>query len=45
MKGKWKHLERNKSGSVSLTPEDTDDIYALYNIISPGDEVESITIR
>ncbi len=45
MKGKWRHLDRNKGGYVRLTPEDTDDIYALYNIIAPGDEVESMTIR
>ena len=45
MKGRWRHLERNKGGTVNLTPEDTDDIWDLYNLISPGDEVESVTVR
>ncbi len=30
---------------VNVTPEDTDDIWALYNIISEGDEVEMMTLR
>lgn len=45
MKGKWRHLQRNASGRVSLTPEDNDDIWTLYNIISVGDEVECMTMR
>lgn len=45
MKGRWRHLGMNHAGSVSLTPEDTDDIWALYNVISVGDEVEAFTLR
>lgn len=45
MKGYWGHLEKNRPGTIKLTPEDTDDIWNLYNIISVGDEVESVTIR
>ena len=45
MKGYWGHLEKNRPGTIKLTPEDTDDIWNLYNIISIGDEIESSTIR
>lgn len=45
MKGYWGHLTKNRPGTIKLTPEDTDDIWNLYNIISIGDEVESTTIR
>ena len=45
MKGYWGHLVKNHSGTIKLTPEDTDDIWNLYNIISVGDEIESVTIR
>ena len=45
MKGYWGHLEKNRPGTIKLTPEDTDDIWNLYNIISVGDEIESATIR
>lgn len=45
MKGRWRHLERNKPGTVNLTPEDTEDIWSLYNIVAIGDEVETVTLR
>jgi protein pelota len=45
MKGRWRHLRRNGAGTVSVTAEDTDDIWALFNIIAPGDEVECATLR
>ena len=45
MKGYWGNLAKNRPGTIKLTPEDTDDIWNLYNIISIGDEVESVTIR
>jgi protein pelota len=32
-------------GTVNITPEDTDDIWAIYNLICPGDEVECVTMR
>lgn len=46
MKIHWRHLEGPKrSGIIAVTPEDAEDIWTLYNIISAGDEVESQTIR
>lgn len=45
MKGYWGHLHKDRPGTIKLTPEDTDDIWNLYNIISTGDEVECATIR
>jgi len=45
MKGRWRHLRVNQGNSVTLTPEDTDDIWALYNVIGAGDEVEAFTFR
>lgn len=42
----WRRfLHPNREGWIRVTPEDADDIWALYNIISPGDEIESMTMR
>jgi protein pelota len=42
----WRrHLHEGREGWIRVTPEDSDDIWALYNIISAGDEVESVTMR
>ena len=41
----WKDLPRDKPGTVRLTPEDREDIYALYTLIAPGDLVETTTFR
>lgn len=41
----WKNLPWNKPGTVRLTPEDRDDIYALYTLLSPSDTVECTTVR
>jgi protein pelota len=39
------HLMRGREGTVGMTPEDCDDIWLLYNLIQPGDEVETVTFR
>jgi protein pelota len=44
--GDWRrHLRRDREGWIRVTPEDSDDIWALYNIIAPGDEIEAMTMR
>jgi protein pelota len=39
------NLNRDKEGALTLIPEDSDDIWLLYNLIGPGDEVECMTFR
>lgn len=42
----WKSdVVSGADGTVNVTPEDADDIWALYNLIGPGDIVESATLR
>lgn len=42
----WRYdVGPSAEGTVNVTPEDSDDIWALYNLISPGDVVESATLR
>lgn len=42
----WKRfLREGCEGWIRLTPEDADDIWTLYNVIGPGDEVEAMTMR
>ena len=41
----WKYDVRGGEGTVNVTPEDADDIWALYNLIGVGDEVECVTMR
>ena len=40
-----KNLERNQNGSIKLIAEDSEDIWTVYNLIHPGDQVESVTYR
>ncbi len=40
-----KNLERNQNGSIKLIAEDSEDIWTVYNLIHPGDQVESDTYR
>lgn len=38
-------LEKDKSGSLSLIPQDKEDLWQLYNLIQKGDVVELSTVR
>uniref|UniRef100_A0A0L0P1Y3 Protein DOM34 homolog n=1 Tax=Candidozyma auris TaxID=498019 RepID=A0A0L0P1Y3_CANAR len=38
-------LEKDKSGSLSLVPQDKEDLWQLYNLIQKGDKVELLTVR
>lgn len=40
-----KFIHNRQPGWIYLTPEDSDDIWTLYNLIGPGDEVEAATMR
>lgn len=46
-KKNWRRDVEDGGGEMmlNLTPEDTDDIWTLYNLISVGDEVECVTMR
>lgn len=41
----WKYDVIHGEGTVNITPEDSDDIWALYNLISLDDHVECMTLR
>lgn len=38
-------LEKDKSGTISLIPQDKEDLWQLYNLIQKGDEIELSTYR
>ncbi|KAL1405435.1 Translation factor pelota [Vanrija albida] len=40
-----KHIEKDGSGLVVLLPEDEEDMWHVYNLISEGDEVQAKTDR
>lgn len=40
-----KHIESDRSGYFKVIPEDDNDIWQLYNLILPGDQIESSTHR
>ena len=40
-----KHIERDKSGYVTLFPEDFEDMWHTYNLISKGDQLKASTVR
>ncbi|KAL1225763.1 Protein PELOTA 1 [Cardamine amara subsp. amara] len=40
-----KNYFRNGPGSVKMVPEDTDDLWYIYNLITPGDSVMAMTCR
>lgn len=40
-----KQLERDLSGTLTLLPQDPEDIWHVYNIIQVGDEIEALTTR
>ncbi|WRT66178.1 mRNA surveillance protein pelota [Kwoniella shivajii] len=40
-----KHIEKDGSGYVTLRPEDDEDMWHVYNLISEGDHVRSLAVR
>ncbi|KZT74317.1 hypothetical protein DAEQUDRAFT_761185 [Daedalea quercina L-15889] len=40
-----KHIDKDRSGHVTLRPEDDEDMWHLYNLISEGDHVRAAAIR
>lgn len=40
-----RHIERDGSGSVTLIPEEDEDMYHLYNLIEAGDHVRASAVR
>lgn len=40
-----KNLERNSSGSVQLVLEDSEDVWVMYNVILPGDQISCKSFR
>ena len=45
MKVVSKRIEKDSSGFVKLIPEDSEDIWTVYNLLSVGDEIEASTLR
>ncbi|EEE61836.1 protein PELOTA 1 isoform X1 [Oryza sativa Japonica Group] len=45
MKLVYRNLARNGPGSVKLVPEEEDDLWHAYNLIVPGDTLQSVTVR
>ncbi|PAV20930.1 mRNA surveillance pelota [Pyrrhoderma noxium] len=45
MKLVGKHIEKDRSGYVTLRPEEDEDMWHLYNLIQEGDEVRAPAIR
>ncbi|OBZ70313.1 Protein pelota [Grifola frondosa] len=45
MKLMGKHIEKDRSGHVTLRPEDDEDMWHLYNLIQEGDHVRAPAIR
>ncbi len=45
MKLLGKELEKDQSGSLILIPEETEDMWHVYNLVSEGDWVRASTIR
>ncbi|ODN79875.1 mRNA surveillance protein pelota [Cryptococcus amylolentus CBS 6039] len=40
-----KHIEKDGSGYVTLRPEDDEDMWHVYNLISEGDQVRAMAVR
>lgn len=40
-----KHVEKDGSGYVTLRPEDDEDMWHVYNLVQPGDEVRAQAVR
>ncbi|KAK9763246.1 Translation factor pelota [Basidiobolus ranarum] len=40
-----KHIEKDKTGYVTLYPEELEDMWHVYNLIQKGDQLRAVTIR
>lgn len=40
-----KNIEKDKSGSVTLSPTEPEDMWHIYNLIQKGDQLKATTIR
>ncbi|PVU84522.1 hypothetical protein BB561_007039, partial [Smittium simulii] len=40
-----KYIEKDRSGSVRLIPEDSEDMWHIYNLVLKGDKIKASTIR
>ncbi|OCF36702.1 mRNA surveillance protein pelota [Kwoniella heveanensis CBS 569] len=40
-----KHVEKDGSGYVTLRPEDDEDMWHVYNLISEGDHIRALAVR
>ncbi|ORX90175.1 hypothetical protein K493DRAFT_278220 [Basidiobolus meristosporus CBS 931.73] len=40
-----KHIEKDKTGYVTLYPEELEDMWHVYNLIQVGDQLRAVTIR
>ena len=45
MKLVHKNFEKDGVGSITLVPEETEDMWHAYNLIAEGDSVRASTIR
>ncbi|KAL5508050.1 DOM34 [Sanghuangporus vaninii] len=45
MKQVGRHIEKDRSGYITLRPEEDEDMWHLYNLIQEGDEVRAPAIR
>jgi protein pelota len=40
-----KRVAKNEEGSVTLCPEQLEDMWHVYNLLTPGDFLKATTIR
>jgi hypothetical protein len=40
-----KHIEKDRSGHVTICPEESDDMWHIYNILMPGDRLKAVAFR
>ncbi|KAJ1499416.1 hypothetical protein HMI56_004400 [Coelomomyces lativittatus] len=45
MKILGRYIDKDKSGYIRLSPEEPEDLWHLYNLIAPGDQVKTSTFR
>jgi protein pelota len=45
MKLEGRHIEKDRSGYMRITPQDAEDLWCLYNVVHPGDQLYASTVR